>query len=290
MSIKRLCDAFEPIQRANTGEELRREMERFAKQMGFDRYVYALKITAPSLIPQEYLLSGYPEGWVNRYVSRGYFKIDPIVRQCEHSTLPVLWDEHMVAETDVSEFWEEAHSFGLRAGLSFTVREQPGVTGILSLSRDQSIDLEEPELAAIIGRAQVFASVLHYAVARIDLNRIRGVQKAGICCVACGAGDGSFGGAGGGESVDIFKIESGDFLFLAVFGEREVAFFQVADQIAMFIAGDDVDEDYFGVDADAGFLIGGLRGSLRWRRRLRRRGLLSAEIADEKNGEERGGR
>jgi|HubBroStandDraft_1064217.scaffolds.fasta_scaffold187078_2 LuxR family quorum-sensing system transcriptional regulator SolR len=172
MSIKRLCDAFEPIQRANTGEELRREMERFAKQMGFDRYVYALKITAPSLIPQEYLLSGYPEGWVNRYVSRGYFKIDPIVRQCEHSTLPVLWDEHMVAETDVSEFWEEAHSFGLRAGLSFTVREQPGVTGILSLSRDQSIDLEEPELAAIIGRAQVFASVLHYAVARIDLPRL----------------------------------------------------------------------------------------------------------------------
>jgi DNA-binding CsgD family transcriptional regulator len=147
-------------------------MERFARQMGFDRFVYALKITALTLMPQEYLLSGYPKEWVNRYISRGYFKIDPIVSHCERNAVPVLWDEHMLAERVAPEFWEEARSFGLRAGLSFTVREQPGVTGILSLSRDQPIDLDAHELAAVIGRAQIFASVLHNAVVRIDLPRL----------------------------------------------------------------------------------------------------------------------
>ena len=34
-----------------------------------------------------------------------------------------------------------------------------------------------------------------------------------------GSGDGGFGGAGGGEFIDIFEVESGDFLALAVFGD-----------------------------------------------------------------------
>lgn len=172
MSIRRLGDAFEEMERAKTSEDLRLHMGRFARQMGFDHYMYALKITAPTLMPQEYLVGGYPQGWVDRYVSRGYFKIDPIVQHCERSTLPVLWDEHTLAEEVAEEFWEEAGSFGLRTGLSFTVREQQGVTGIFSLSRDKRIDLDESQLAAVVGRAQVFASVLHYAVARIDLPRL----------------------------------------------------------------------------------------------------------------------
>ena len=40
------------------------------------------------------------------------------------------------------------------------------------------------------------------------------------------------------------KVEM--LLALAVFGDGEVFFFQVADEIAFFVAGDDVDEDEFG--------------------------------------------
>ena len=60
------------------------------------------------------------------------------------------------------------------------------------------------------------------AIARVDLNGIRRVKQASVRRVACGAGDGGFGGACGGERVDIFKIERGDVLLLAVFGHGEV--------------------------------------------------------------------
>jgi LuxR family quorum-sensing system transcriptional regulator SolR len=167
-----LGDAFEAMQKAKSAAELRLEMEKFAKEMGFDKFAYALKITAPSLAPKEFLLSGYPDEWVRRYVTRGYFKVDPVVLHCERSTLPVIWDESVLHEDMAQEFWEEARAYGLGAGLSFTVHEQPGVTGIFSLARDQTLDVNGQDLAALIGRAQIFASLLHHAVSRIDLPKL----------------------------------------------------------------------------------------------------------------------
>jgi LuxR family transcriptional regulator, quorum-sensing system regulator SolR len=52
------------------------------------------------------------------------------------------------------------------------VGEHPGVTGIFSLGRDQALDLQGAELAALIGRAQMFACLVHHAVVRIDLPKL----------------------------------------------------------------------------------------------------------------------
>src|SRR4051794_15856821 len=94
MSLKLLCDAFEAMERARTSDELRIEMERFAKEMGFERFAYALTINAPSLKSQQYFISDFPTDWIQRYVQRGYFKVDPIVRHAENSTLPTVWSDY----------------------------------------------------------------------------------------------------------------------------------------------------------------------------------------------------
>lgn len=164
-----LCDSFEAMQRARTTPSLHREMERFARQMGFEKFAYALRISVPSLIQQNFHLNGYPQAWGEHYVAHGYFTVDPIVRHCNRSTLPAIWDERAFHDDATQGFWEEAQAFGLQSGLSFAVHEQPGVTGIFSLSRDRKLDLPAQDLAALIGRAQVFASVLHHAVVRINL-------------------------------------------------------------------------------------------------------------------------
>lgn len=170
MPAKLLADVFYALEAAKSPAELRCAVEKFVRQLGFERFVYALTIRAPSLKPQEYILSGYPAEWVERYLARGYFKVDPVVRHAQSSTLPLVWNEDDDPQPpETREFWDEAKAFGLRAGLSLSVHEQLGVTGIFSVSRDQALDLQEQDLAALIGRAQMFASVLHRAVSRIDL-------------------------------------------------------------------------------------------------------------------------
>ena len=172
MRIKLLLDAFESMEGATNSEQLRCAMAKFADEMGFGNFVYALTIRTPSLKPQQYVLSGYPPGWVERYVSQDYFKIDPIVKHAQSSTLPIIWDDHVFKNGNAEAFWEEAKVFGLNAGLSFSVHEQPGVTGIFSLSRDKGLDLVGQDLAALIGKAQMFASFLYQAIARIDLPKL----------------------------------------------------------------------------------------------------------------------
>ncbi|WP_116811154.1 helix-turn-helix transcriptional regulator [Steroidobacter cummioxidans] len=56
--------------------------------------------------------------------------------------------------------------------MSFAVHGQPGLTGLMSLSRDKSLNLPAPDMAALIGRAQMFASMLHDAVVRIEVPKL----------------------------------------------------------------------------------------------------------------------
>jgi DNA-binding CsgD family transcriptional regulator len=170
--LKLLTDALEAMERATTTAQLRIEMERFAREMGFEHFAYALTIAAPSLRPQQFFVSGFPQGWAEHYVTSGYFKVDPLVAHAAKSLLPAIWDEQAFHERKSSDFWEDAKSFGLRSGLSFAVHEQPGVTGIFSLARDQPLDLEDRELAALIGRAQMFASLLHHEIMRIESPKL----------------------------------------------------------------------------------------------------------------------
>lgn len=172
MSLSLLCDAFEALERATNSAQLLAEMRKFSRELGFEHFAYALTINAPSLKAQQYIINGYPQQWFERYIAHGYFKIDPLVEYAAKSTLPAIWEDPRFHEAGTEEFWDEAADVGLQAGLSFAVHEQPGVTGIFSLARDQALNLQGLELAALIGRAQMFASLLHHSVLRIDLPRL----------------------------------------------------------------------------------------------------------------------
>lgn len=167
-----LCDAHDALERAQNSDELRVEIEKFARQSGFEHFVYALTISAPSLKPQHYIINGFPPEWHERYLERGYFKVDPVIHYAQNSSLPAVWNDQRFHTCQSREFWEEARALGLGDGMSFAVHGQPGVTGIMSLSRDKPLDLPSAELAALIGRAQMFASMLHHAVVRIDLPKL----------------------------------------------------------------------------------------------------------------------
>jgi len=172
MPWKVLCDAFDAMERAGSSIELKTETERFSWQMGFELFAYALTVNAPSLKAQQYVINGFPLRWGERYVAAKYFEVDPLVRHARTSSLPAIWSDQIFHGGETLQFWDEARSFGLDSGLSFAVHEQPGVTGILSLARDRAIDLPDTELAALIGRAQMFASLLHHAVVRLELPKL----------------------------------------------------------------------------------------------------------------------
>src|ERR1700689_5309103 len=100
-------------------------------------------------------------------------------------------------------------------------------------------------------------------------------QTAGGGC----AGGRGFRGSGGGKFVHVFIVEGGDFLGFVFFGEGEVFFFFVANEVAFFVADDDVDENQFGSHVHAILRLGGSCWLLRLRRVLGARGEIGEQKA-----------
>lgn len=168
-AVRVLCDSFDNLQRAKTSAAIHREIEKFSRQSNFDRFAYVMRIASPSLSSVRINLTDYRREWVERYYAGGYLRIDPIVLHCERSSLPAIWDDSTFHARGAQHFWEHAQSYGLGSGLTFAVHEQPGVTGILSFSRDKRMDLHGDDLAALVGRAQIFATLVHEAAIRMNV-------------------------------------------------------------------------------------------------------------------------
>lgn len=167
-----LTDCYDALEHAQGSADVRTQMEKFCRQMGFSSFAYALTLKIPSLKPQRHFINGYPQRWLERYLARDYFAIDPLVKHAQTSTLPAVWGERTLHDSSATEFWEEARSVGLSSGLSFVISERAGATGIFSLARDTAMDQSGQELAALIGRGQMFASLVHHACCRLQVPKL----------------------------------------------------------------------------------------------------------------------
>ena len=112
------------------------------------------------------------------------------------------------------------------------------------------------------------------AIASIEGGRrfLGGVKESSRGCRG-GARDRRAGS--GGQLIDVLKIEAGNLLFLAVFVEGKVLFFQILDYISPFVASDDIHKHEFGGDLNhaltGGETAGVLSDKLRARGKQRRR-------------------
>ncbi|MFG1465862.1 LuxR family transcriptional regulator [Xanthobacter sp. DSM 24535] len=126
-----LIDAMEVAQDAQT---IKSALARFADRAGFERFTYAAIRAAESR-----LFSNYPEEWVQRYLSRNYFAIDPVVVTARRSMLPFAWSGPVMgrANPEVSEIIEEAKAFGRVSGFSIPIRVGFGTMAMLTLASER---------------------------------------------------------------------------------------------------------------------------------------------------------
>lgn len=104
-----------------------------ARKLEFDYCAYGLRMPLPLARPKTAMFSNYPAVWQARYQAQEYQAIDPTVRHAMRSPSPVVWSDDLFAPA--RELWEEARSFGLRAGLAHTCRDAGGMGGMLTLAR-----------------------------------------------------------------------------------------------------------------------------------------------------------
>ncbi|MBW8898318.1 MAG: LuxR family transcriptional regulator, partial [Massilia sp.] len=99
---------------------------------GFDKVLFGLAPTRHARLEQAFVQSNYPVRWRERYDAERYAYIDPVVSHCMTSLLPLVWVPELFRSPVQRNFYDEACSHGLRAGVSLPIHGPNGEFGVLS--------------------------------------------------------------------------------------------------------------------------------------------------------------
>ncbi len=168
MNVQDFHGSLQRFSLANTVEDITQLCRFHCQQLGFDSFVYALRIPTHFSESRVVMVKGYPDAWLERYFERSYFKHDPVLKYCSQHIVPVRWSDLNLAENAASElFMREASEFGLRAGISMPVHSPHGELGILSMAVDRKLVAAREITQQAMPYVQLLAGYLHEAVRRV---------------------------------------------------------------------------------------------------------------------------
>lgn len=164
-------DLFESLSGCRSVEALYTATARIVHQLGFEHFIYGVRVNLSPGQPYQFVLSGYPEAWFQRYTEAGYENIDPVVHHCiiERRVTPLIWSNQVFRDKPAKKLWGEANEFGLAGGVSFPVQGINGERAILSLATSRSPRHANRDIADTLGQGQLLALYVHDAVRNIEL-------------------------------------------------------------------------------------------------------------------------
>jgi DNA-binding CsgD family transcriptional regulator len=145
----------------------KRKFESVFASLGFDSYTYIsanvddAELGKPPTYNDVIYLTNLPPKWVAHYVEESYADVDPIIKDCGISRLPIRWTDTYRANARTPAealMMEDARENGLRRGLTIPVHGPRGELGIFSLN---SV-LKDAEFVRLTDQTQYDAQVIAY--------------------------------------------------------------------------------------------------------------------------------
>jgi DNA-binding CsgD family transcriptional regulator len=168
MNLMEFHDSLHYFSTAKSIEELTELCRFHCRQLGFDHFIYALRVPTFFADSRLVLINGYPENWVEHYFEQDFNKSDPVLAYCAKHIVPIQWHDFALEPLSRAErVMIEAAEFGLKTGISMPVHSPHGELGVLSfaLNRDDNGAKELTEQAKPY--IQLLAAHLHEAVRRV---------------------------------------------------------------------------------------------------------------------------
>lgn len=168
MDISEFHDNLQGFLGADSVEEVTRLCRTLSASMGFEAFVYALRIPTRVSEARLIVINGYPESWISHYFESDFNLHDPILDYCRKHVLPVEWHAPGLASSaESARVMNEATEFGLRFGISVPVHGSNGELGVLSMALDQRLVAAQAITRRALPYAQMMAGYVHEAVRRI---------------------------------------------------------------------------------------------------------------------------
>lgn len=129
----RLDGVIERLESAESLDDLQLLIEDVRDEFGVDHIVYHWVNSAG----EQYGCGTYDLEWVNRYIEKGYLRIDPVIQGCYQRFHPVNWKRLDWSSKSARAFMEDAISYGVgNQGYSIPIRGPNGQFAHFTLSHN----------------------------------------------------------------------------------------------------------------------------------------------------------
>ncbi|WP_229207109.1 MULTISPECIES: LuxR family transcriptional regulator [unclassified Duganella] len=146
-------DQLHTLMEAQSDTEWAQALAALAAQLGFEYSLFGVVPNRAQPLESAFLVSNYPSEWRAAYDKLHLHAVDPTVSHCLGSSLPIIWQPASFQGERQQQFYEQAASYGLRAGVTLPVHGRSGEFGMLSFVSDQL----QPKAGA--GQLELLASV-----------------------------------------------------------------------------------------------------------------------------------
>jgi DNA-binding CsgD family transcriptional regulator len=165
MSIGKFQDSLSSFSHVKTIEELTILCHSYRSQLGFDYFIYALRIPKNFADSELIIVNGYPEVWTEHYLEHAYYNVDPIMAYCAKNVLPIQWHDLVLPQKSAEkQMMDDAHKFGLQTGISMPIHSPRGEFGILSFALNDSSSMSHEIIRNALPYIQLLAGYLHEAL------------------------------------------------------------------------------------------------------------------------------
>ena len=160
----------EKIQNAGDIPTIHALCKQIAAHLSFEHFIYATRIPVSVTKPFHFAVNGYPRAWRDRYEEQGYLSVDPVIAHVLGSVAPICWDEVERSSPTVQQFFDEATSFGVAAGITIPIYGRRGDIGLFSVARRWEITADKDLRTELKQRVHYFAPFIHEAIQRTVLS------------------------------------------------------------------------------------------------------------------------
>lgn len=127
-----------PLMNATSSDEAFTTLQQAVQSLGFDKMMFAV-MPQPKLNPKDvFMRTTYAAEWRKHYDDQNMRAVDPTVVHCFKSSSPMIWLPQSFQSGAQQSLYEEASSFGLRAGVTLPIHGPEGELGMLTCVRDQA--------------------------------------------------------------------------------------------------------------------------------------------------------
>jgi DNA-binding CsgD family transcriptional regulator len=162
-----LQGGFMSVMEVRNQDELRSEVVRFARDLGFEKVTATAVIDHPLAQSEFIAVDNTPAAYRAAFEDVQNWRRDPVLQHCKHASVPIIWDQHTYTSCGLGETWESQARYGYRTGIALALHLPEGRHFVLGVDRDQPVPAHKGELTRVVADLQLFAVLAQDAALRI---------------------------------------------------------------------------------------------------------------------------